>query len=519
MIYKFDQVLLDTEQFRLSLSGEPVPIEPQVFDLLVYLIANRNRVIPRDELLDNLWKGKIVTDATLGVRLKDVRKAIGDSGDRQAYIKTIRGRGYQFVGEVDESPTETAETTTQAGATEANAPSPYQPSVVVLPLTNQGRNSDDDYFVDSLTDDITVNLSHYRELLVIDHHSAIADRGDSINDEQFALAMDVEYLVRGSVRHFGEQIKVSIQLVEAATGRSLWAAQMDRQLDELFTLEDEIVARIVSSLASMIESESSARATRKPPNSMTAYDFVSKAKQSISSYHPEKNAAARDLLIQAIELDPEFPTAYAYLSWSCAAEAESHWCTDQQKTLDRAIDYAQQALSLDEFDSNAHTGMAWALMYQKKFELSEIHVDRAIECNPNNYHAYCIKTFLLAFTGRTSDVTACGAMTLKRNPLAPDDCLMAMVISRYLSGEYEAALEMLDRIRAPGEASETMRAICLAQLGRDEDALPAAARAHSYSDGISQGQEWLLLSPFKHPEDLQNLVEGLKKAGMLSKTD
>ena len=198
MIYKFDQVLLDTEQFRLSLSGEPVPIEPQVFDLLVYLIANRNRVIPRDELLDNLWKGKIVTDATLGVRLKDVRKAIGDSGDRQAYIKTIRGRGYQFVGEVDESPTETAETTTQAGATEANAPSPYQPSVVVLPLTNQGRNSDDDYFVDSLTDDITVNLSHYRELLVIDHHSAIADHRQPLPSRREA---EDDFFVRIELRN------------------------------------------------------------------------------------------------------------------------------------------------------------------------------------------------------------------------------------------------------------------------------------------------------------------------------
>ena len=493
-------------------------MEPQVFDLLVYLIVNRNRVVSRSELFDSLWKGKVVTDATLGVRLKDVRKAIGDSGKKQAFIKTIRGRGYQFVSEIEESPANTAKTTIQSAVNEQSTKAQIQnqPSIVVLPFSNLCQNDSDDYFIDSLTDDITVNLSHYRELLVIDHHSAIADRDGINNDEKFALALGVEYLVRGSVRHSGEQIKVSVQLVEAMTGRTLWAVQMDRKFDELFTLEDEIVSKIVSSLISMIESESSTRATRKPPSSMTAYDCLSKAKPNITSYHPEKNAAARDMLVQAIELDPGFATAYAYLSWSCAAEAESHWCADQQKTLDRAIEYAQQALKIDEFDSNAHTGMAWALMYKKKFELSEIHVDRAIECNPNNYHAYCIKTFLLAYTGRDSDVTACGAATLKRNPFAPDDCLIAMIISRYLSGQYELALEMLDRIRAPGEASEILRAASLAQLGRDEEVAPAAAKAREYCDGLSQGKEWLLLSPFKHRKDLQYLIEGMDKAGISS---
>ena len=512
-------MVVDTAQYRISLTGEPVAVEPQVFDLLVYLIVNRNRVVSRHELLDTLWKGKVVTDATLGVRLKDVRKAIGDNGSRQALIKTVRGRGYQFIGKVEESIPETAANSTHANEQDVKAAAPTQPSVVVLPFSNLGRSPGDEYLVNGLTDDITVNLSHYRELLVIDHHSAIADRGGIASDEQFALALGVEYLVRGSVRHFESRIKLSAQLVEAATGRSLWAVQMDRALEELFTLEDEIIARIVSSLVSMIETESSARAVRKSPGNMNAYDCVSKAKQDLASYDPEKNAAARALLVHATELDPGFSTAYAYLSWSCAAEAETHWCTRQSKILDQAIDYAQQALVIDEFDSNAHTGMAWALMYQKKFELAEIHVDRAIECNPNNYHAYCIKTFLLALTGRASDVTACGAATLKRNPLAPDDCLMAMVISRYLSSEYELALQLLDRIRAPGEASETMRAASLAQLGKDEEADAAANRAREFCDGLSQGKEWLLLSPFKNPQDLQNLVEGLEKSGVLSNND
>jgi TolB-like protein len=515
LIYQFDQVVLDTEQFRLSRSDKLVPVEPQVFDLLVYLITHRNRVVSRDELFDSLWKGKIVTDATLGVRLKDVRKAIGDSGNKQALIKTIRGRGYQFIGKIEVPPTNTLQSVEEEKVT----PSPSQPSVVVLPFSNPGQSDEKDYFADGLTDDITINLSHYRELLVIDHHSAIAERGDITNDEQFALALGVEYMVKGSIRHYGDQIKVSVQLVEAATSRSLWAVQLDRSLDELFNLEDEIVAKIVSRLISIIENESSVRAKRKPPSNMSAYDCVSRAKANLLSYDPKQNATARVLLEQAIKLDPEFATAYSYLSWSCAVEAEAHWCTHQAKTLDQAIDYAQKALSLDESDSNAHTGMAWALMYQKKFELSEIYVNRAIECNPNNYHAYCIKTFLFALTGRTSDVTDCGAATMKRNPFAPDDCLMAMIISRYLSGEHELALDLLDRIRAPGEASETMRAVCLAQLSRDEEVALAAAKAREFTSGLSQGKEWLLLSPFKSPKDLQYLIEGLEKAGMLSNSN
>ena len=144
------------------MSGKPIPVEPQVFDLLVYLIVNRNRVVSREELFDSLWKGKVVTDATLGVRLKDVRKAIGDSGDKQAFVKTIRGRGYQFVGKIEESPTASGKTIIKSAvigqSTEAETEN--QPSIVVLPFSNLGQNPADDYFIDSLTDDITVRLSH-----------------------------------------------------------------------------------------------------------------------------------------------------------------------------------------------------------------------------------------------------------------------------------------------------------------------------------------------------------------------
>ena len=196
-------------------------------------------------------------------------------------------------------------------------------------------------------------------------------------------------------------------------------------------------------------------------------------------------------------------------------EADSEWCCARQEALTQAVELSLRALSLDEFDSFAHMVMGCAYMYQEKFDLAEVHLDRAIDCNPNDYDAYCIKSWVLAFTGRAAEVTVCGARALQLNPLAPDDCLKGITTARYTDGDYASALEMLERVKVPDDESEALRAACLAQLGRQSEAHRAASRAIELGGDFLQRHEWLDLWPFKHPGDRDHFLDGLYKAGVL----
>jgi TolB-like protein/Tfp pilus assembly protein PilF len=512
LVFRFNQVTLDTAQYRLCLAGSPISVEPQVFDLLAYLLENRNRVVTRGELLGNLWKDKVVTDSALGARIKDARKAVGDSGDRQEVIKTFHGRGYQFIAEVSTDP-HIAQTT---AASDSLAPSlPDKPSVAILPFENLGEENASDYFADGLTRDISTNLCRYRELLVIDSHSAFEYREGYSTIENFARQLGAHYLVSGSIRQAGNRIRISAQLVEAASGRMIWGDNFERAYEDVFTLEDEVAASIASSLASHIEDESIARMTRKPTDSMSAFDCVLRARQYQDSYARGEITAARELLERAIELDSRYAAAYACLAHTYVMEAEADWCSARQEVLMQATELLRKAISLGEFDSFTHMVMGWAYMYLEKFELAEVHLDRAIDCNPNDYDAYCIKSWLLAFTGRGAEVTVCGARALQLNPLAPDQCLIGIATARYTEGDYLSALEMLERVGDPYDQSEALHAACLVQLGRDTEARRAAARAVDLGGEFLQRKEWSDLWPFKHPGDREHFLDGLYKAGVL----
>jgi TolB-like protein/DNA-binding SARP family transcriptional activator len=390
-----------------------------------------------------------------------------------------------------------------------------QPSIVVLPFVCIGDVSVDDYFAECLTDDLIAILSRYRELFVIHSDSAFAYRDDDSDSSMFARQLGVGYFAKGNVRRAGDQIRISAQLIEVATGKTMWAERMDRDFDDLFALEDEVAAKIAANLVSHIEGKSSSFAARKHPDDLTAFDCVIRGRHNAKSSDSDENKTGRQLLEQAIQLDPEYARAYAYLAESLCVEADTDWCQSRREAIEKAVSYAHKAIALDEFDSIAHESMGLAYLYQKKFDLSGIHLERAIDCNPNSYSAYCVKSWLLALTGRASEVTVCGSTALHLNPLAPDDCLFGMITAYYIEGQYEDAIKLLARIQEVNEYTESWRAACLAQLGRDDEAQLAAASAIKMGGDYIQHDSWLELWEFENPDDLAHLVNGLKKSGVL----
>ena len=512
MIYQCGDFSLDTRGYALERDGTCQSLEPQVFDLLLYLIENRARVVTRTELLDNLWKDRVVSESALNGRLKAARKAVGDDGKKQQIIKTIHRRGYQFIADVAIS--------SDAGS--GDLPSvPMQsaifdkPSVAVLPFENLGEAAESDYFANGLTEDINSNLCRYRDLLVIDSHSAFECRAGHSSIESIARELGVQYLASGSVRLAGTRVRVSAKLIEAASGKLVWGESLERAYEDVFSLEDEVASKIASNLASHIEDEKNAIAGRKSPETMSAYDCVLRARKFDGHYEREDIAQERKLLEQAIEIDPHYSAAYAHMACSYVRESEAEWCDSREAALNRAVGYARKAGSLDEYSSFAHMALGWAYLYQKKFDLAEVYLDRAIDCNPNDYDSYCIKSWLLAMTGRGPEVSFCGTRALQLNPLAPDDCLLGISIAYYTESKYQMALELLERVRDPSGYSEALRAACFAQLDDVDKAKSAAARAFELGGDILHQRGWLDFFPFKYSPDLEHFVSGLTKAGIL----
>ena len=486
------------------------------------------RMVNLDPLNESVWRQLMRAYAARGERnhalmsykrcIKFLEKELGvEPAPETTQLQISIREGTLDAAPMDTQPGPVA-SVDHAPAVAAGLPVPAlteKPSIVVLPFIYLGTESDDEYFAAGLTQDIIANLCRYRELFVIDHHSASAYRDGITDTKHFANELGVEYVTKGNIRRSGDQIRISAQLIEAATGKTMWADHLDRKFDELFTLEDEVAAKVASSLVSHIESESTARAARKHPDNMTAFDCFIRARPGIHSYDPDQTASARRLLEQAIELDPEYAAAYAYLADSYCIESESPWGLSRQEALELAVAHGRKAVSLDEFDSDAHTAMGWAYLNQMKYDLAEVHLDRAIECNPNDYNAFCTKSWLLSFNGCASEVMVCGANALHLNPLAPDNCLLAIIVGHYTEGRYDAALEMLTRIQEPDENTEAWRAACLAQLGRDDEAHVAAANAIEMDGDFIGKPDWLGIWCFKNPQDLNHFIDGLNKAGVL----
>jgi TolB-like protein/Tfp pilus assembly protein PilF len=509
MIYSSAHFSVDTSAFRLERDGKSCALEPQVFDLIVYLIEHRDRVVTRDELLDNLWQGRIVSESAINARIKLARKALGDDGKQQRFIKTIHRRGYQFVGEINGA--------SQAAAQPAVVPawpSLDKPSIVVLPFENPDAASTGSSLSDGLTQILIANLSCYRELLVIDQESAFAFRqGD--DDASLASRLDVEYVVKGSIRQSGTRLRIAVQLLEIASGKTLWVQRLDREIEDIFDLEDEVATRIAINLVGQIDDESRSRARCKRPENLTAFDYVVRARPLVFSTEANENTAVREQLLQAIAQDPNYATAYACLALNHCAVYESAWCDSPAEVLQQAHDYAQQAVALDNFNSLAHIAMGSVQMYRRNFEISEIHFDQAIDCNPNAYDAFCLKSWLLAYAGRAEEVEVCGATALRLNPLAPDACLMAMITAQYSQRNYSNALDTIARIQDPYDDSEALRAACLAQLGRDQEARAVAGQLIESGAELIFQPDWLRRWPFSHARDLEHFLDGLYKAGVM----
>jgi TolB-like protein len=235
MLYEFDDYCLDVTRQELRRGADLVAIEPQVLDLLHYLILHRGRVVSKDDLIAHVWKGRIVSDSALTSRIATARQAVGDTGNHQRLIRTLARKGIRFVGEVREGQNLDA-----AVAVTASQPHslPDLPSVAVLPFTNMSGELEQEYFADGIAEDIITELSRFGGLFVIARNSSFQWKGKLIDVRQIGRDLGVRYLLEGSVRKAGDRVRISAQLIDAGSGSHLWAEHYDRNLQDVFAVQD-----------------------------------------------------------------------------------------------------------------------------------------------------------------------------------------------------------------------------------------------------------------------------------------
>jgi TolB-like protein len=524
VIYRFNNCTLDTEKYLLSITDAPISIEPLAFDLLVYLLKNRERVVSREELLDKLWKGKVVTDSALGARLKDARKAVQDSGASQSVIKTIHGRGYQFVALVSDDFNLESESTVDSVVSGQPLEFPAKPSIAVLPLKNVSSDEVQEYFSDGITDGIIDNLTRYRELFVIGRSSSFSLRSEATESSEIGIKLGVRFLVQGSVRRLGNRVRILVELTDTITGQVLWSERYDRDLVDVFDVEDEVAKAIVLSLVDRVSDATYQESKRKSTEQLEAYDWVLRANRQLERGGKVDLLEARQMYHKAVEVDPECSAAFTGLS---KVQIYLHWgllSDDHQEAIRKALEFGKKAVELDDKDSRAHYAIGHAYFSLGLHEEAEFHVDKALALNPSEYHHKCAKGYLLACTGRHEESLACFSESLRQNPLAPNSCFCGIGISDYLAGEYEKAIIMLTRLSSDLPRKYSLLAASHAQQGNSVKAREAADEYRSLidpallstlqNDETKWREHWANLFSILVEKDFEHLLDGLSKSGL-----
>jgi TolB-like protein len=251
LLYAFETFLLDTGTRELRRDRELLSVEPKVFDLLSYLIANRERVVSKDDLIANVWNGRIVSDAALTTCLNAARTAIGDSGEEQRLIKTLPRKGFRFVGAVTEGDRPSAPAIVSDSDVEASDPAltlPDRPSIAVLPFENMSGDPEQEYFADGMVEEIITALSRFKSLFVIARNSSFTFKGRAVDIKEVGRKLGVRYVLEGSVRTASGKVRIAVQLIDALTGAHIWADRFERDLTDIFALQDEITVAVVSAI-------------------------------------------------------------------------------------------------------------------------------------------------------------------------------------------------------------------------------------------------------------------------------
>lgn len=521
MQFLFADFVLDLDRRELLRQSETIAVGPQVFDLLAYLVASRDRVVSKDDLLQEVWRGRIVSESTLTSHINAARKVIGDDGQTQRLIKTVARKGFRFVADVREG--------TSEGATvephEARPPEPSalilpdKPSIAVLAFQNMSGDPGQDYFADGVVEDIITDLSRVRWLFVIARNSSFVFRDRAVDVRQVGRELGVGYVVEGSLRKAANRVLITAQLINALTGAHLWAERFEGALDDIFELQEQIAARVVGAVLPELERAEIERAKRTATTNLSAYDCYLRGVANLQLGSREAIGEALLLFQRARELDPDFASAYAMAAWCYFWRKVNGWMTDRAGETAEGVSLARRAVELGRDDAVALTRSGHALFHLAgDIDGGIALLDRALVLNPNLASAWFLGGFARLWDGDTDGAIARFTQAMRLSPLDPEMYRMkaGMAAAHMFAGRFDEASSWAEQAFTNLPSFLMVVAViaaCHALAEHREHARQAMDRLRALDPDLRLAnlREWIQIRRQDHFEMFR---DGLRRAGL-----
>lgn len=527
MEYQFTDFTLDPEKFELKERGSLVAVEPQVFELLQLLLENRDRVVSKDEIIEKVWDGRFVSDASVSSRVKSARQAVGDDGTAQSAIRTIYGKGFRFVAETLVVGLEMD--TGRAAQAKSSAPPPSaeervedgspntKPSIAILPFQFLGPLDPESVLADALPHDLIQALSRLGWLFVIARGSSFRFRGAGVDVQEIGKVLGVRYVLAGSVEKLENTLAITTELSDTRTGGVIWSDRITETHDGVHQIREEIIARVVSSLEVYIPLNEARSARLSVSENLDSWSNYHLGLQHMYRFTLQDNAKASALFHRAAEQDPGFSRAYAGLSFTSFQSSFLKYDDGQTNALPDARRFAERSIELDPVDPFANSTLGRAFLLEGELGTSLGWLDRAIALNPNYSHGYYSHAFTEMLSGKSDISLAHFDKALTLSPLDP--LVYGMLAGRALSfvneGDYGSAAEAGEKAaRAPG-AHFIIDMIAVIAHALNEDREKAQFRADKIRKRRPDASEALFFDsfPFSNTEIKHKISDALTRYG------
>jgi adenylate cyclase len=542
-----DNWQVSPQEGTLSRDDETVHLEPRVMDVLVYLAQRAGEVITREELERDVWRGALVGyDAVTSTIIK-LRKALKDDARQPHIIVTVPKKGYQLVAPVHfahqatdhnqpvSSLPKTSNTTRSRFVIFTGlfllvfaavvvwkfvvVPMGQQtavPSLLVLPFETIGGDEEHEIFVDGITEDIITDLSRLATLLVLSSNITFKYRGQQVTLQSLQKELNVDFVIQGSVRRVGQEIRINVQLVNARTGVNLWAGRYDRNLEDVFSVQDEITDKLIDVLSIKLTSVEKQRLAQRATNNLMAYDFFLDGQRISKEGTRQANQLAAEAYRKAIEQDATYGRAFSALAFILAVDFRRGWTNAPIETLDRALALAEQGVALDDSIPHTYWGLGYVHLMRKEFKKAEQAAAKSINIAPNYADGYGLLALIYNNLGEPEKAVEFVEKGMKINPYYTWDYLFNLGWAHYTLGNQDKAIEALEKAQQRNESVIPIKLILAAsyaQAGRQDDAewtvdqllILNPMTTLSHTDNAM---------PIAKPELKQQLLDDLRKAGL-----
>jgi TolB-like protein len=496
----------------LKSGAREIRLTPKALALLSFLAERPGEVIGKEELFDAIWPETTVGDAALVTCIQELRKALRDDARKPHYIETLHRRGYRFIGKLAPAPpAATADDDLPA------LPLPDRPSIAVLPFDNMSDDSDQEHFADGMSEDLITGLSHIRWLFVIARNSTFVYKHRAVDVKQVARELGVRYVLEGSVRRAGNRLRVSAQLIDATTGGHHWAERYDRELGDIFAVQDDITRSVAAAIEPQLLAAEGVRAMARSADDLGAWELVARAQTHVCRMAKADYETAIGILKRAVEAYPDYAPARSLLGFCLAFAAHMGWI-DRDPGLRPGLEHATRAIALDDLDPWGHIALGYSALMEKRTEESIASFRRAVNLNPNSAAAHAHLGRCLAFAGQDREAIEHSEEAIRLSPLDPMMALWfgAMAVAHFAAERYAETAEYTTealRLRPGFQGAHRLRCASLALAGQTEEARSYFAVVRREQPQLSP--DWIRANvPYQTPELMERFLDGMRKAGL-----